>query len=65
LIFLQRMVNEIIVAFLGPLHLTQQPLSRPITPMPESIRGDKHAQPTWSADPMSHAFVESLAASRV
>ena len=31
-IFLQRMVNEIIVAFLGPLHLTRQTLSRPITP---------------------------------
>ena len=26
------MVNEIIVAFLGPLHLTRHPLSRPITP---------------------------------
>jgi hypothetical protein len=32
-IFLQRMVNEIIVAFLGPLHLTRQTLSRPITPV--------------------------------
>src|SRR6478736_3853225 len=31
--FLQRMVNEIIVAFLGPLHLTGQTLSKPITPM--------------------------------
>ena len=31
-IFLQRMVNEIIVAFLGPLHLTRLTLSRPITP---------------------------------
>src|SRR6478736_8210468 len=30
--FLQRMVNEIIVAFLGPLHLTGQTLSKPITP---------------------------------
>ena len=26
------MVNEIVVAFLGPLHLTRHPLSRPITP---------------------------------
>jgi hypothetical protein len=31
-IFLQRMVNEIIVAFLGPLHRTRRTLSRPITP---------------------------------
>jgi len=33
LIFLQRVVNEIIVAFLGPLHLTRLTLSKPITPM--------------------------------
>jgi hypothetical protein len=26
------MVNEIIVAFLDPLHLTRQTMSRPITP---------------------------------
>ena len=36
LIFLQRMVNEIIVAFLGPLHLTRQTLSKPITPEGEN-----------------------------
>jgi len=30
--FLRRVVNEIVVAFLGPLHLTRHPLSKPITP---------------------------------
>jgi hypothetical protein len=32
LIFLRRMVNEIIVAFLGTLHLDQHPESKPFTP---------------------------------
>jgi hypothetical protein len=31
--FFRRVVNEIIVGFLGPLLLTRHPLSRPITPM--------------------------------
>ena len=32
LVFLQRMVNEIIAALLGPLPLPRRPKSKPITP---------------------------------
>jgi len=33
IIFLRQMVNEIIAAFLGSLHLLRHPLSKPIIPM--------------------------------